>query len=312
MKIFVTGATGAIGRRAITRLVEAGHDVTGTARSPAKADQVRASGARPVTVDLFDAADVRNAVAGHDVVCHLATRIPALAKAALPGAWAENSRLRRDASRLLVDAALAGDAGRYVGESLAFSYADGGSRWLDEESPLDLTSLTQTIGDAEASATRMTESGRTGVVLRFGQHYGSDAAYTLSMVKAARRRLSTSIGDADAYRATIQLDDAAAAVVAALGAPAGFYNVVDDEPLRQRDFDEALAAAVGVDHLRSAGRLLARLAGRRLSVLARSQRVSNHRLKKATDWSPRYSSVREGWPAVVADIDAGTRAVSHG
>ncbi len=311
MKVFVTGATGVIGRRAVARLVDAGHEVTGVARSSAKADQVRALGATPSTIDLLDAGAVCAAVSGHDVVCHLATHIPSMAKMALPGAWSDNDQLRRDVSRLLVDAALADEVGRYIGESLAFTYADGGSRWLDEDSPLDLTPITATTADAEAAAALMTAAGRTGVVLRFGQHYGPDAMHTLDMVRAARHRLAPSIGKADAYQATIHLDDAAAAVVAALDAPAGVYNVVDDEPLQRREWDDALAAALEIDHLRSAGPVLARLGGRRTSALARSQRVSNRRLREATGWAPTYPSVREGWPTVVSEIDRSHQGPGH-
>src|SRR5688572_15245811 len=102
VKTFVAGATGVVGRRAVERLVAAGHDVTAVARTAEKADLVRALGARPVTVDLFDRDALVAAVAGHDVVVNLATHIPAFSQAALPGAWKENDRIRGEASRNLV------------------------------------------------------------------------------------------------------------------------------------------------------------------------------------------------------------------
>src|SRR5437588_3795696 len=108
MKVFVAGATGVLGRRAVARLVEAGHDVTAVARGPEKAALVRGLGATPVEVDLFDADAVAAAVVGHDVVCNLATSIPPIRKAAMPSAWATNDRIRREASRNLVDGAMAG------------------------------------------------------------------------------------------------------------------------------------------------------------------------------------------------------------
>ena len=137
MKVFVTGATGVIGTRAVPALVAAGHEVTAVARGEAKADLVRSLGAVPVAVDLFDPAAVKEAVAGHDAVAHLATNIPPMTKASRPSSWTTNERLRREASRNLVDAALDAGAGRYVQESICFPYLDAGDAWIDEESPIE-------------------------------------------------------------------------------------------------------------------------------------------------------------------------------
>src|SRR5580765_982765 len=110
MRVFVAGATGVLGRRAIPALVAAGHAVTAVVRSPAKAALARSLGATPVEVSLFDPDALRAAVAGHDAVCNLATHIPPLTRAADPRAWDENNRIRTDGSRNLVDAALAAGA----------------------------------------------------------------------------------------------------------------------------------------------------------------------------------------------------------
>jgi uncharacterized protein YbjT (DUF2867 family) len=132
MRIFIAGATGVIGRRAVDEAVAAGHEVTAVARSRAKADRLRAAGATPIQVDLFHPDGVRAAVDGHDAVVNLATRIPPLGRMVFEASWADNDRLRREASRVLVDAALATGASRYVQESVWLLYADGGDRWLDE------------------------------------------------------------------------------------------------------------------------------------------------------------------------------------
>src|SRR5712671_5269514 len=131
MRVFVAGATGVLGRRAVAALVAAGHDVTGVARSPAKADLVGALGATPVEVSLFDADALRTAVGGHDAVCNLATHIPPLARAADPRAWQENARIRSEGSRNLVDAAVAAHATVYVQESIAVLYGDHCDEWVD-------------------------------------------------------------------------------------------------------------------------------------------------------------------------------------
>jgi nucleoside-diphosphate-sugar epimerase len=300
MNIFVAGATGVLGRRAVAQLVEAGHEVTGVARTDEKAAQLRALGVTPVTVDLFDAGALKDAVAGHDVVMNLATHIPNLSRAALPGAWAENDRIRSEASRNLVDAALAAGATRYVQEAISFLYEDRGAEWIDEEVPLDLPPLGGSMVTAEAEARRFTEGGGTGVVLRFGQFYAPEAAHTLAMAKLVRRRLTPALGPPDGYVTTIHADDAASAVVAALDAPAGVYNVTDDEPVTRKEFGQTVAAAFGRKPPHAIPRVLGKVGGSNAAPLMRSQRVSNRRFKGATGWAPTYPSVREGWPVVAA------------
>src|SRR5436309_6436301 len=167
MKVFVAGGTGVLGRRAVPSLVQAGHDVTAAARGEEKAALVRAMGAHPVRVDLFDAAAVKEAVRGHEVVVNLATHIPPMSQMTRTSAWAENDRIRREVSRNLVDAALDAGAARYVQESIAFMYADGGDSWLDEDSPVDAPAYVHSAVAAEAQARRFTEQGRTGLALGF-------------------------------------------------------------------------------------------------------------------------------------------------
>jgi nucleoside-diphosphate-sugar epimerase len=302
MKVFVTGATGVIGRRAVPALVGVGHTVTGVARDDAKADQLRAAGADAVRLDLFDPAAVAAAVQGNDAVCNLATSIPPAAKAIRTKAWAMNDRIRREASRNLVDGALAAGASRLVQESIAFLYRDSGDRLIDEDVPLEIPAFADSTTVAEEQARRFTAGGGTGVVLRFGFFYGAGSQHTADMVRLARRRIASQLGPSDAYWPSIHLDDAAAAVVAALGAPAGTYNVVDDEAVPVADFYEALARAFGLKAPRVTMRAIAKIAGSKADLYQRSQRVSNARFKAATGWTPAYPSVREGWPQVAHEM----------
>ncbi|HET6639657.1 MAG TPA: NAD(P)H-binding protein, partial [Gemmatimonadota bacterium] len=130
--IFVTGATGVIGRRLLPLLSAAGHTVTAVGRSPAKRAAIERAGARPIELDLFDSARVREAITGHEVIVNLATHIPPTSRMFFPGAWRENDRIRRDGSRILVEAAIAAGAARFVQESFAPMYAEGGEEWIDE------------------------------------------------------------------------------------------------------------------------------------------------------------------------------------
>jgi nucleoside-diphosphate-sugar epimerase len=294
MRVFVAGASGVLGRRAVAALVGAGHDVTGVVRSPAKADLVRALGATPVEVSLFDADALRAAVAGHDAVCNLATHIPSLARAADPRSWDENNRIRTEGSRNLVDAALAAGATTYVQESIAFLYGAHGDEWLDAETtPITETRFSAAVRAAESETARFAAAGGRGVVLRFGQFVAPDADHTLATLRSARRGISLEPGKPDDWFPMIDAGDAASAVLAALSAASGAYDVVD-EPLRRSESRAALAAAVGRRHLWAA-RGAKRIAG----PLADSQRVSNRRFVEATGWRPRVPSLREGWPQTV-------------
>jgi nucleoside-diphosphate-sugar epimerase len=301
MRVFLTGGTGAIGRYALPALVAAGHEVTALARSPEKAERARAQGASPATVDLFNRQALPAAVAGHDAVVNLATAIPtSMTRSAGAKGWEENSRIRTEGVANLVDAALAHDVRRFVQESIAFAYEDSGDAWIDEDQPLHPAGPVGPVAAAEASARRFAGAGgeRVAVILRFGFFYGPGSAHTEAMLKAARRHVGPSFGPADHWVSSIHLEDAAAAVVAALTAPGGTYNVVD-EPVTWREFAEALGQAVGeAPWLRAPGRIMT-LFGERGGTLYRSQRASNRRFRDATGWSPKYRSAWDGWPAVV-------------
>ncbi|HVM53188.1 MAG TPA: NAD-dependent epimerase/dehydratase family protein [Acidimicrobiales bacterium] len=303
MKVFVAGATGVLGRRAVRDLVAAGHAVTGIARSEEKAALLRSLGATPVRLDLFDAEAARAAVAGHDAVLNLATHVPPPAQATRRAAWHEHERIRSDGARILVDAALAAGATVYVQESLAFVYEDGGDRWLDEDTPLVDGGAAAAVRAAEAEAARFTATGGgRGIALRFGEFYSHDSTHTLALVAMARRGGSMKIGAPDAYAPMIAVDDAARAVVAALDVPAGAYNIVDDEPLTRREIDDALAAAVGGRRLMRPPAAALRLGGEDASIFRLSNRASNARFKAATGWAPRHPSVREGFRSLVREL----------
>ena len=296
-KVFVTGATGVLGRRAVPLLVETGHDVTAVARSDEKAEQLRDQGATPVAVDLFDADSVARAIDGHAAVLHLATNIPTGAGAATRRAWRANDRLRREASRVLARAATAGDIGRYVQESITFPYVDGGSAWIDEQADRTHFWGNETVVDAEASAAGVTEAGGVGVVLRFAMFMADDSAHVRTFAGMARRGLWGVLGDDDAYISFVHVDDAAAAVVAALTVPAGTYNVAEAEPSTRGRHRAALATAVGRSKLRALPGLVQRLGGAAAESLARSHRISSASLIGASDWRPDRHPV-ETWKAV--------------
>ena len=307
MRTFVAGATGVVGWRAVARLVEAGHAVSAVARGDAKAELVRSLGATPVTVDLFDPSAVAAAVAGHEAVVNLATSIPPIRKAMRASAWVTNNRIRTEASTNLARGALAGGARRYVQESITFTYPDRGDEWIDETAPIEPPAAVRSVLAAEAAAQSFTDGGGVGVVLRFAVFYGSGSTHTQTFLRAARWRIGIAVGSPRGYLSSIHLDDAGTAVVAALDAGAGIYNVGDDDPVTRREYVDAVGRAVGRNRVFLYPGRLAKLGGKNFDTLTRSQRVSNRKFREATGWAPQYPSVREGWPAVVRDM-----ASAHG
>jgi len=289
-EIVITGSTGVIGRRAVRELLAAGHRVTGVARSARGRARLESLGARAVELDVFDEASLRRAFDGADAVINLLTHIPSIDRLADPAAWDENNRLRTEASAAIARAAQAAGVQRLVQESIAFVYADGGEAWLDEDAPAVGGGVTTTALTAERNAREL--FGGDTVVLRFGLFTGPDSGFTVAALEAARGGASTALGPPAAYRPMVWLDDAQAAIAAALRAPAGTYNVADADPATNAEIDAALAAAVGVEALNTRAP--------QEGPLARSQRVSIRRLREATGWAPRVRAGTDMWGRIAA------------
>ena len=277
--------------------------MTAVGRTLAKQEALRQAGAEPVAVDLFDVEGLRRAMAGHDAVVNLATHMPSSTTRMLfRSAWRQNDRIRKLASKHLVDAALSAGATVFVQESFAPAYPDCGDRWIDETTPLAPAAYNRTIIDAEAAAQRFTDAGGRGVILRFAAFYAADALQVSDLIRWVRRGWAPLPGPPGASISSISHDDAAAAVIAVLGAPAGVYNVADDEPVTHRVYVDSLAAALGVPFPSLPPVWLTPVMGSVGQVLSRSLRISNRKLRQAGGWAPRLPSVREGWPEVVKAV----------
>jgi 2-alkyl-3-oxoalkanoate reductase len=300
MRVFIAGATGAIGKRAVHKLVASGHSVTGVARSPAARTVLERARAAAVNVDLFDRDAVRRAIEGHDAVVNVATHIPrGRIRPFFPSAWAENDRLRREASAILGEAAAVTGARVFIQESIALAYPDSGEQWVTDDMKLEPSRYARAVRDAEASAARFTASGGRGVTLRFAAFYGPDDFATEQLLLGARRGFLPLFGRVDAHFPMVHHEDASQAVVTALDAPAGVYNVVDDEPLRRGELAAVIADLLGVSVPRLPPAWLSFFAGPLGEVMARSVRASNRKLRQL-GWAPSYPTAREGLRAVLA------------
>src|SRR4051794_9224963 len=255
MRVFVAGATGLIGRRAVRLMLEAGHEVSMIARSEEAAEALQADGAGVSVADLFDAELLRGtmAMAEPDVVMHQLTVLPDRLDASdAAEMFARNDRMRVEGTRALVDAAAAGGAKRVGAQSIAFAYAPVGDWVKDESAPLHLDAPSpwgRSVGAvAELERQVLEARGMDGVVLRYGALYGPGTWYDPdggTVAQAVRAGKVPLIGSGEARLSFVHVDDAAAAAAAALEATPGTYNVVDDEPLRAGDWLRLYARALG-------------------------------------------------------------------
>jgi 2-alkyl-3-oxoalkanoate reductase len=306
MRVFVAGASGAIGRPLISQLVAAGHEVTGTTRSDSKAESIRAAGARPAVCDALDAASLRAAVteAAPEVVVHQMTALPQRFNPRDKAVYEATNRVRGEGTRNLLDAARAAGARRVVSQSIAFGYAPGPRPDVkDEDAPLALDAPPP-FGDGLRVLEEMERSvvgadDLEGVVLRYGWFYGPGTYYADdgSTASDVRRRRFPVIGRGTGLFSFIHVDDAASATVAAVerGAP-GVYNVVDDEPAPMRDWLPAYAEAIGARKPLRVPAWVARLAaGPMATQMGVLPGASNAKAKRELGWEPRWRSWREGF-----------------
>jgi 2-alkyl-3-oxoalkanoate reductase len=303
-RIFVTGATGVVGAHAVPMLIARGHEVTAIGRSPDKRARLEKMGARAIELDTFDVAATRRALEGITTVINLATHMPSSAfKMMLPWAWRENDHIRREGSAALAEAALGAGVRRFMQESFAPVYEDGGDRWIDESWPMRPAPYNRSTMDAEHSAARFTERGGAGIVLRFAGFYGPDEMLR-EMIGVVKKGWSPLPGAPTAYWSSVAHEDAASAVVALVDAQAGIYNVCDDEPVARRDYVGTVASAVGAKSPRPMPGILSALGGKTMALLSRSQRMSNARLKAETGWSPKWCSARMGIPEAARELQS--------
>jgi nucleoside-diphosphate-sugar epimerase len=309
LRVFVAGATGAIGGPLVRQLVAAGHEVTGMTRRQEKVTELREAGAEAVVCDAFDAEGLREAVvaAQPEVVVHALTALPP--RFGPKTDLEPTNRIRIEGTRNLIAAARAAGARRMVAEGVAFFYAPDGDLVKDEEAPLDADAPGK-IGAAVAALADLERQvleaeGLEGLVLRFGWFYGPNTYIGPggSQAEEVRKRRYPIVGKGQAMFSFIHTEDAAAAVVAALDRGAsGIYNVVDDEPSPLREWLPAFAEALGAKPPRRVPRwLVALTVGPTLARSATESRgASNAKAKRELGWQPAHPSWRQGFRELFA------------
>jgi 2-alkyl-3-oxoalkanoate reductase len=302
MRVFVAGASGAIGSRLVPKLVQRGHEVVGSSRSPEKSDQLAALGAEPVVLDLLDPAAVGKAVsaARPEAIIHQATALSGLSDVKNPDrSFAQTNRLRTEGTDALLAAAREAGVGRFVAQSFAgWPYAREGGQVKTEDDPLDPTpvpTMRETLDGIRHLERAAVDAG--GVALRYGGFYGSPGDAQIELV---RKRRFPIVGDGGGVWSFVHLDDAATATALALEQGAtGIYNIVDDEPAPVSEWLPALAKAIDAKPPRRVPRWLARiLAGEAgVALMTEIRGASNVKAKRALGWTLLYPSWRQGFPA---------------
>jgi nucleoside-diphosphate-sugar epimerase len=279
MRVFVAGATGAIGRRLIPLLVEVGHGVTGSSRTESGVTRLRGQGADGVQVNVFDRDALRAAVAAAapEVVVHQLTALS-------QGSAADNARIRRDGTRNLVDAARQAGVTRMVAQSIAWAYAPGRGPAV-ESTALDVAAdppRSVTVGGVVALEQAVAELDQH-VILRFGLLYGPGTWYRRDG-RMAHQLAGGAFVATGGVSSFVHVDDAARATVLALGWPSGPVNVVDDEPASAHAWAPAFANAVGAPE------------PPRVDGAAGWERGADNTLaRKGRGWQPLYPSWCQGF-----------------
>jgi nucleoside-diphosphate-sugar epimerase len=306
MKVFVAGATGAIGRPLVRQLVAAGHEVTGITSSPSRTSVIEEAGGKAVVCDALDAEAIREAVAAArpEVVISQLTRLPKDEFNPRTIDYEPTNRARHGGGANVLAAAREAGVRRFVTQSIAFLYAPEGDWvkdeeapvWTDPPEPFRSGAVPTLAHEREALAAEGIES----LVLRYGFFYGPGTYHARegSMWRQVRARRFPIVGGGHGVFSYIHVEDAAAATVAASerGAP-GIYNVVDDDPAPVRDWLPVYADTIGAKRPWRVPTFVARLVGGPFATILATQLrgASNAKAKRELEWAPLYGSWRQGF-----------------
>ncbi|MET7805958.1 NAD-dependent epimerase/dehydratase family protein [Micromonospora chersina] len=310
MRVLVAGATGAMGRELVPRLVAAGHEVFAMIRS--ESNKVRASqlGAVPVIADALDRAQVEAAVrqVAPEVIVNQLTAIGHVDTRHFDRSFAATNRLRIEGNDNLLAAARATGVRRFVAQSNgAFTYNRTGGPVKNEQDPLDRAPVSQMapmIAAIEHLEKAVLSAAWTeGIVLRYGAFYGpgTSMAPGSAQLEMIRRRKFPVVGDGGGVWSFVHIADAAEATVAAVeNGGRGVYNIVDDDPAPVAEWLPELAAMLGAKKPMRVPRFIGRLAAGQTGVVFMTELrgASNAKAKRELGWHPTHPTWRQGFQPV--------------
>jgi nucleoside-diphosphate-sugar epimerase len=310
MRVFVAGATGAIGKQLVPRLVAAGHEVHGMTRSESRQAMLHELGAVPAVADALDPDQVAEAVgrARPEVIVDQLTAVGAVNMRHFDRDFAATNRLRTEGTDHLLSAGRAVGVGRFVAQGVAgyAAYARTGGPVKSEEDPLDSTPARE-MRETQAAIRHLDEAvlgalWTEGIVLRFGALYGpgTSMAPGEEQFELVRRRKFPLVGDGSGVWSFIHIADAAEATVAAVERGSrGAYNIVDDDPAPVAEWLPTLAQELGAKKPMRVPRLIGRLFAGEAGVvmMTKVRGASNAKAKRELGWRPEHPSWRQGFAA---------------
>jgi nucleoside-diphosphate-sugar epimerase len=279
MRVVVIGATGVIGRHLVPRLVEYGHEVRAIVLHPERAAWLSVLGVEVVPGNILDRPTLQGSVHGYEMAINLATSVP---RPGQPGDYSMNDRIRREGTRNFLDACIDGGADRFIQQSITFLYGDHGAQLMTEDMPLQPPPVAQSAVEMEDI---VRAAGLDWLILRGGALYGPGTGREDHWRKLAQDGQLRWTGDGDTFISLIHVADFARAFVAAIqrGRPGNILNVVDDDPVTERDLYTYLAAQIGAPAPRPGGH-----------PSPPSLACSNARAKSELSWAPVYPTYRSG------------------
>jgi nucleoside-diphosphate-sugar epimerase len=307
MRIFISGATGILGRRVVKLLTESGHQVVGLSRSKENADWISVHSAEAKSGNLFDQDELCEISSGCNAFLHLATAIPTRSGANLAD-WNLNDRIRREGTKNMIEVALYNNCHLFITQSVLYVYGDRKGDWVDENSsiPTHQASIIQSAVDMEQLVRdAMIERDLPAILLRNGSFYCYDSAQTRAMFESTKAGTYPVMGDGEVYWNIINVDDAANAVHKAVenykNGLGHIFNVCDDEPVLYRDLLNFVAETLGSEKPRHipVSQAESSLGSHLVEILLASVRCKNQLIKEKLGWAPRYSTYREGYSAEI-------------
>jgi nucleoside-diphosphate-sugar epimerase len=312
MRVFVAGATGAVGRELVPQLISAGHAVAGLTRSESKAEAIKRAGAQPIVADVFDAAAIRQAfmLFQPEIVIHQMTGLTGMTDLShFDRSFAETNRLRTEGTDLLLAVAREVGARRFIAQSYCgWTFARSGGEIKSEDEALDPhppQEMRRTLDAIRYLERVVTDSAAPkGIVLRYGSFYGQGTGVLEpSVIDQVRRRRMPLLGDGGGWWSFLHVEDAASAAVAAIDRGEGgqIYNIVDDEPAQVKDWLPALAAMLGARpplHIPAwIGRLVA--GEHMVAMMTQVRAGSNDRARRELGWRPAHRTWRSGFAEII-------------
>jgi len=307
MKIFLTGATGVLGRRVITNLLEAGHELSALSRSVQNYQELEAANVKPVWGNLFDPDEMIKITHGQEVIIHLASNVPVASPKLKRDDWLENDKLREQGTENLARAGLKNGVKLFLAPGVMLAYGDQQGKWVTEKTPLSSqlpADLLSAVRMEEMVQQYVRKHGLPAVVIRLGILYSEDSAHTLDLIQQLRNGTASIVGKGNSYLNLIHPEDAASAIasiVARYNVHIGAVNnICDGEPVTAKEYVDFMAKKMGATPARSRHSLSAWMTmGRdQLKVTQISFRAKNEAARQKLKWSPSFRNYSEGLTSI--------------